>query len=194
MKAFFISTFIVILIGAIYFGFMRKYETYEYEVLESFDEFEIRLYRSALFTEVEIASDNYKSASSQGFRILAGYIFGGNEKEESIAMTTPVAMELSDSITMRFLVPAEYSKTTLPNPNDKRIVFKEQPAKIVAAIQFSGWANDQKIDKYKSKLAQALKKEGLAHRSTFTFLGYNAPYDPVNRRNEVIVELIDYQK
>ena len=50
--------------------------------------------------------------------MLAGYIFGGNDKEEKIAMTSPVAMSLKDSTTMLFLVPKKYTRDNLPVPND----------------------------------------------------------------------------
>ena len=69
--------------------------------------------------------------------------------------------------------------------------FKEEPAKTVAAIAFDGWANDEKIKKYKEKLKAALDTEGIPYTNRFYFLGYNAPYEVFNRKNEVIVELRD---
>ena len=104
-------------------------------------------------------------------------------------MTSPVSMSLKDSTTMMFMVPKKYKKETLPQPNLSKIKFKEEPAKTVAAINFNGWASDKKIKKYKQKLKEALDKEGRLYKNRFQFLGYNAPYEVFNRKNEIIVEL-----
>ena len=77
----------------------------------------------------------------------------------------------------------------LPKPNQTGIEFKQEPAKILAAITFSGWANDTKIEKYKQDLKAVLDAEGIAYTNQFYFFGYNAPYEVFNRKNEVIVEL-----
>ena len=167
----------------------RNIETYPYTVYKKFDTFEIRQYEASLFTSVKLPLKKYKDASGKGFSILAGYIFGGNEANEKIAMTSPVAMSLEDSMTMMFLVPKKYSKASLPQPNQSQIEFREEPAKAVAAITFGGWANDEKIANYQNQLKTALTAEGIAFTQRFYFLGYNPPYEFFNRRNEVIVEL-----
>jgi hypothetical protein len=87
------------------------------------------------------------------------------------------------------MVPKKYNKDMLPKPTQSGIEFKEEPAKIVAAIGFRGWANDIKIEKYKQLLKAALDAEGINYTNKFYFLGYNAPYEVFNRKNEVIVEL-----
>jgi hypothetical protein len=167
----------------------RNIETYPYEVNKKYDDFEIRSYEATLFTSVKLSTNTYKEASSKGFSILAGYIFGGNEKNEKIAMTSPVAMSLEDSMTMMFMVPKNFKKETLPQPNQSQIKFKEEPAKTVAAISFGGWADDEKIEEYKQKLKSALDAEGIIYTSHFYFLGYNPPFEIFNRKNEIIVEL-----
>jgi hypothetical protein len=164
-------------------------ETYPYKVIKKFDLFEVRTYEATLFTSVKLNSKEYKKASSKGFSILAGYIFGGNAANEKIAMTSPVSMSLEDSMTMMFMVPKKYSRETLPKPNQPQIEFKEEPAKTVAAITFSGWADDQKIKEHKELLIAALKANKIPFTDKFYFLGYNAPYEVLNRKNEVIVEL-----
>ncbi|HEY5686831.1 MAG TPA: heme-binding protein [Yeosuana sp.] len=188
-----------ILIGVILIAFIivqlfaisgqRNIETYPYAVNKKHDAFEIRSYEARLFTFVQLSGNKYKDASSKGFSILAGYIFGGNEKNEKIAMTSPVAMSLEDSMTMMFMVPKKFKKETLPQPNQSQIKFREEPAKIVAAITFGGWANDEKIEKYKQKLKSALDTEGITYTNRFYFLGYNPPFEFFNRKNEIIVEL-----
>ncbi len=191
---------ILIILGVIVLGFIivqvyamssqRNIETYPYTVEKSFDNFEIRSYEASLFSSVKLTSSEYKESSSKGFSILADYIFGGNDKNEKIAMTSPVAMSLEDSMTVMFMVPKKYEKDSLPTPNQSQIEFHEEPAKTVAAIRFSGWADDEKIARYKAELIAALEAEGIPYTNRFYFLGYNAPYETVNRRNEVIVELV----
>jgi hypothetical protein len=133
--------------------------------------------------------NEYKAVSSKGFSILAGYIFGGNNTNEKIAMTSPVSMSLEDSMTVMFMVPRDLKKENLPRPDETQIEFREEPAKTVAAISFKGWADSEKIEAYRSELIAALDAEKIPYSDRFYYLGYNAPYELFNRKNEVIVEL-----
>ncbi len=171
----------------------KNIETYPYVINKKYDTFEIRSYEETLFTSVKFSTVGYKNYSSKGFSILAGYIFGDNDRNEKISMTSPVAMKIEDSITMMFMVPKEFKKEMLPKPNQSLIEFKEEPARTVAAMNFSGWANDKKIEKYKKKLESALDAEGIPYTNQFYFFGYNAPYEVFNRKNEVIIELQGYR-
>ncbi|MDE0771922.1 MAG: heme-binding protein [Salibacteraceae bacterium] len=164
-------------------------ETYSFKVEKTYETFEIRNYEATLFTMVKLPPSEYKTASGQGFRLLAGYIFGGNEGNEKIAMTSPVAMSLEDSMTMMFMVPKQYKREDLPKPNESQVKFHVEPEKRVAAITFGGWADDEKIEKYKQQLIKSLEAEGIKYTNRFYFLGYNAPYEIANRKNEIIVEL-----
>jgi hypothetical protein len=186
-----LGVLLLIFIGVQLFAIksQRNIETYPYKVTKTYDSFEIRDYEPTLFTSVKLSTKNYKESSSKGFSILAGYIFGDNDRNEKIAMTSPVAMTLEDPITMLFMVPKKFEKEKLPQPNQPQIVFKKEPAKTVAAISFDGWADDDKIEHYKKKLKFALEKEEIPYTNRFYFLGYNAPYEVFNRKNEVIVEL-----
>lgn len=53
---------------------------------------EVRDYQAAVAAEVTVTGDQ-KGAASKGFRLLAGYIFGGNTRHQSIPITAPVAQE-----------------------------------------------------------------------------------------------------
>ena len=167
----------------------RNIETYAFTIIDSYETIEIRQYEASLFTSVQMPSNNYRKTSSKGFSVLAGYIFGGNDKEEKIAMTSPVTMSLKDSTTMMFLVPKKYTRDNLPVPNDSSIEFKDVHEKKVAAISFGGWANDSKIASFKKKLIDVLESKGIQYTDNFYFLGYNAPMEVFNRKNEIIVEL-----
>ncbi len=194
-----IMNVILIIVGIVVAAFLaiqlfamssqKSIETYPFKVVKTYDNFEIRNYEASLFTAVKLSSNEYSKVSSSGFSILAGYIFGGNETNEKIAMTSPVAMTLEDSMTMMFMVPQKFNKENLPRPNQSQIEFKEEPAKTVAAIRFGGWANDEKIEKYKQKLIAELDKNGIEYTNRFYLLGYNPPYEILNRKNEIIVEL-----
>lgn len=53
---------------------------------------EIRRYEARIAAQTTVTGVE-ASARSQGFRRLAGYIFGGNHKKSKIAMTAPVSQE-----------------------------------------------------------------------------------------------------
>jgi hypothetical protein len=168
-------------------------EQHAYEVIKVFKQFEVRKYEAALFSSVKMASNSYKETSSWGFRVLAGYIFGDNKRNEKIAMTSPVVMELGDSTKMLFKVPSSYTLNELPQPNNSIINFEKKDEKVMAAIRFDGWASDEKIKKHTALLKEALAKEKINHKNSFSYLGYNPPYEVFNRRNEIVVELIEFK-
>jgi hypothetical protein len=195
---------ILIILGILVLGFVivqiyamksqSSIESYPYKIVKNFSKFEIRNYEAILFTSIKLTANNYKEASGKGFSILAGYIFGGNETNEKIAMTSPVSMSLEDTMTMMFMVPKKFRKEDLPKPNQSNIEFREEPSKTMAAITFGGWANSNNIEVYKNKLKTALEEEGIPYSNKFYFFGYNPPFEILNRRNEVLVELIDVSK
>jgi hypothetical protein len=164
-------------------------EGYKYVIIKSYPDFEIRKYEASLFTSVKLDTDDYKQASSNGFSILGGYIFGKNVQKEQISMTSPVAMTLEDEMTMMFLVPKEFTKENMPKPLNSAIQFIEMPEKKMAAIAFNGWASNEKIERYKFALIKLLDENGIKYSNKFSVLGYNSPYEILFRKNEIIVEL-----
>ena len=169
----------------------NKTETQAYKILLSKELFEIRFYPAVTMASVTSSAKTYKELANPGFRKLAGYIFGGNENGKSISMTSPVHMDINDSAsTMSFVMPSSYNAENLPKPNDKQVILKTVPDETVAAIKFGGYASDAEIEKYKQKLIKALYENNIAYFGSFRFLGYNAPYQFINRRNEIIVNVV----
>ena len=123
-----------------------------------------------------------------GFRVLAGYIFGGNATEQKIAMTAPVQQSMAGEAEMAFMMPAEYALEDLPTPDDERVGFEEAPAYTAAVIQFSGWASADKADEHWQRLRQFLIAEEIDIAGEPTLNQYNPPWTlPFLRRNEIIV-------
>ena len=126
--------------------------------------------------------------ADSGFRVLAGYIFGGNAEEEKIAMTAPVQQSMAGEKEMAFMMPAEYALEDLPEPEDQRVSFREAPAYTAAVIQFSGWASAEKADENLQQLRRFLIKGGIEIVGEPTLNQYNPPWTlPFLRRNEIIV-------
>jgi hypothetical protein len=157
-----------------------------YKVIRTEKDFEIRFYPPATMATIRSSARTYKELSGPGFRKLAGYIFGGNEKETKIAMTTPVHMDINDSLSsMSFVMPEGYSLANLPKPKDAQVELVTTEGEFVAAIRFS--ASDKDIKSNRLKLENALKAASVTHKGNFRFLGYNPPYQLFGRRNEVVV-------
>lgn len=179
----------LIISSQIYFT-MAKTETQPYRIIKTEKDFEIRLYPPATMATILMNAKTYKELSSAGFRKLAAYIFGGNNANKSIAMTTPVHMDINENqSSMSFVMPANYNEDNLPKPNDSSINIKTTSEEYVAAIQFGGYANGEEIKIYAAKLESALKSKGIEYYGNFRFLGYNAPYQFWGRKNEIIVNV-----
>lgn len=169
---------------------LAKTEQQAYEVIWKNDLLEARYYPKAVMATVTGSSSDYKSSSNQHFRVLAGYIFGGNEEKKSIAMTSPVHMSFDGSGSeMSFVMPADMSLEDLPKPNDRGIKFSESSEKYVVAIRFGGWSDDEKIKANTELLLKALETMGIEPKSSPWYMGYNPPFQLINRRNEIAVEV-----
>ena len=181
-----ISLFII---SQLYFT-MAKTEQQTYQVIKMDNQFEIRFYPPVTMATISMDVNTYKELSSNGFRKLAGFIFGGNQENKNISMTSPVHMDINDSkSTMSFVMPANYSVNNLPKPKDSSINISTSSEEYVAAIKFGGYANDNKIKMYASKLENALNEKGIKYFGNFRFLGYNAPFQFWDRKNEIIVSI-----
>jgi hypothetical protein len=168
----------------------RSIETPEYEVLQRYGEVEIRRYPQMLVAQTSMASASFDAAGSNGFRTVANYIFGGNERNQKIAMTAPVVMNMGDSATMYFVMPKQYGRADLPQPNSSAVKITEVASKVLAVVRFGGFSNDRNIRAHCDELAQTLREQGIEPASDFMYMGYNAPWDVFNRRNEVAVEVV----
>lgn len=164
-------------------------EQQEYEVIESDGQYEIRYYPAATMASVDVSGE-YGSSSGQGFRILASYIFGSNSTEEKIAMTAPVHMEQGNGgYNMSFVMPSGYDTNNLPKPDNGSIRIHESAPAYTATLRFGGYSNEEKIEEHKQKLMTYLEENKIEWTGPFVFLGYNPPYQMVNRRNEVMVQI-----
>lgn len=189
------ALFAVIILGFIVITLLmsfasKRIEKQKYRVIKKEKEFEIRYYPPAIFATTRSSAKSYRELGNSGFRKIAGYIFGNNESSAKIAMTAPVHMDINEKgSSMSFVMPSEYTLDKLPRPVDGRVELHESPAVYMAAIEFSGFASDQKIKQYADQLSQSLKKNGIKMIGNPTYLGYNAPYEFIGRKNEVVIAI-----
>lgn len=181
---------------------MRTIEQPKYTVLEELPTYEIREYAPYIVAEVEVSGSRNESLS-EGFRLLAGYIFGGNTSKTSIAMTAPVVESVSEKIAMTapvveqvtgatrkvtFSMPSQYTLVTLPTPNDSRVSLYEIPARKMVVKRFSWWASENRFARIQETLLSDLKKDGREVIGTPYSAGYNPPFSaPWMHRNEAMV-------
>ncbi len=190
-----------------YFG--SNVEQLKYTVVKEMDGYEIREYPTHIIAQTTVEG-NFGSSMSSGFSIVAGYIFGGNTKNESIAMTAPVIAQKEsvkkneniamtapvvstsngDTQTISFSMPSSYTLETLPTPNDPRVKIVQVPTKKFAVIRFSGLRSSEKVKAMQQKLLSALAKDGIVPVGNISYAGYNGPWTPPwMNRNEVLVEI-----
>jgi hypothetical protein len=180
----------VFLIAQLLMSYKNKdIETPKYKVVKTYDSFEIRQYDSMILAQTVIQETSIKKSGNTGFRKVAGYIFGGNRNNQQIAMTAPVIMEVGDNTKMSFVMPSQYKMEDLPQPNSSEVKLVKAAPKKFAVLTFSGFASDEKINRKKELLREALKKEQISVKGDFSYLGYNAPWDLFGRRNEVAIEV-----
>ena len=167
-----------------------KTERRPYTTIKSEHGFEIRYYPAAIIATVESEGGSYMGNSNNNFRRLAGYIFGGNMTEQKIAMTAPVYIcRDANSSRMSFVMPANYTREQLPMPKDSSVKLQQSEDGYFAAIKFGGYAVERIIMKKENQLKAMLAGAGIASLGEYNYLGYNAPWDLINRENEIVVKI-----
>lgn len=192
MKKLFIVLSAAGLLFILLMSFMRSsIETPDYEVLRVLTrKAEIRRYPALILAQTQMEANTYNENSNMGFRRVAGYIFGGNEKGQKIAMTAPVIMEMGAQTEMAFVMPKQYNIDALPNPSNPQVKIAKQQERTLAVLRFGGYSNDAKISEKAQELRELLQKEGIAFKGQLIYMGYNAPWDFIGRRNEVAFEIV----
>ena len=200
----------LISIALTFAGAVMATEEPKYSVFEKEPPFEVRSYAPMIVAEVQVDGD-LDEASSQGFRLIAGYIFGQNQVSEKIAMTAPVMVEdqqqksakiamtapvgiesNAGKWTVSFVMPAEYTMETIPKPMNPQVQLRQIPAIKKAVISFTGFYNQQKVAEKTLELEQWMKTRNLQGVGAPNFSRYNPPWTlPFMRRNEVMMNLRD---
>ena len=182
----------------------------KHRVLQKNDGWELRLYEPTVVAETAVEGE-FGPGGNEGFRRIAGYIFGGNDGGRKVAMTAPVAQERrpregakiamtapvaqersGEGWTVAFVMPSEYSLEALPNPSDPRVTLRAVPARRVAAVSFSGTWGAERFDAAARDLLAKVAAAGLAPAGPPVYARYDPPWTPwFLRRNEVLVPLAD---
>ncbi len=171
-----------------------------YSVVLHEGSFEIRDYPALALAEVA-APGARNSAAYSGFRTLAGYIFGGNARGQSIEMTTPViesragstaglSSPSSEGWVISFVMPRELSLEALPKPNDKAVSLRQSRPTRFAVVRFSGLAGDDSVAAKTAELKAFLAAKGLTPIGPPVIAQYDPPWTLwFLRRNEIMIPI-----
>lgn len=162
-------------------------EIQKYDVVENHPGFQLRRYAPhAVVTKP--MSGSMSQAGNAAFGYLAGYISGQNERGESIAMTAPVLQKKTAAgYEVSFVMPAEMTDPPKPAAG---LELRHIEPKLMAAVRFSGLANDELFEAKSKQLLAAILKAGFEAISEPVYARYNGPWTPpMLRRNEVLVEV-----
>ncbi|WP_251370808.1 heme-binding protein [Polynucleobacter sp. Adler-ghost] len=209
-----ISRLLVFLTSILIASTVMATEEPRFSIIEKSEPFELRSYAPQLIAEVKVEGD-LDTASSQGFRLIAAFIFGQNQVSEKISMTAPVAIETAQSTKIAmtvpvgieaskdsakgvsqwvfsFVMPSEYTMATLPKPLNPLVSIRELPAQRRAAITFSGFYNEAKVLEKTNALEAWIKSKQWQSIGNPQFARYNPPWSiPFMRRNEILITVRD---
>jgi hypothetical protein len=167
---------------------------------------EIRRYGPCVRAETTVETGPAERAAREGFRRLAGYIFGGNRARASVAMTAPVTQRAEgERIAMTapvtqsteqgpwrvtFTMPGGRTLDELPAPVDARVILRALPARRVAVLRYAGRSGPEVMAAHERTLRAWLAGRGMTPSGPAISARYDPPSTlPFLRRNEVWLEL-----
>jgi DNA gyrase inhibitor GyrI len=166
---------------------LTRVETPPYTLVLKDGAIEVRAY-GALKVAATRTAGLRQQALEQGFRTLADYIFANSRTGERVAMTAPVLSDDQDGDwRTRFILPARYDDIDPPAPPEG-VTIGTVPARRVAAIRFSGRADDAMLADKETELRDWLGTYGLKATGPAEHAFYNPPIVPGPlRHNEVLL-------
>lgn len=125
---------------------------------------------------------------------------------QKIAMTAPVAMEplpnagQADQMPqamqgakrwrMHFVMPGNYTLSTLPKPKNPAVQLREVPSKTWAVLTYSGFNTEAGIQQRTDELVAWLAAQKIKTTGSPQLARYNPPWTlPMFRRNEIMLEI-----
>ncbi len=160
-----------------------------FEVMRTYDGFEVRRYAKTVQARVQTQGSSYTS-SAGGFQRVAAYIFGRNEASQRIAMTAPVHMwEEEGEHWLAFTMPLALTLERLPSPIDSGVRLMDVPASDMATLSFSGRSNTKKVGRLSQQLTAMVTQAGLRVIGSPMLAVYDNPNTtlPFSRRNEILL-------
>ena len=161
-------------------------EKVNYVVIEELgDGVEIRQYGEN--TIISVDADDSNSA----FRKLANYIFGKNEQNIKIPMTSPViSIQVKDIIHMSFFMPEGHDSESAPAPLEEGIIIHDVGPRKLATVKFYGYVTNSKIRSYRTIIEKSISENSLKSKGDIFLMRYNPPWvPPLIMRNELAVEI-----
>ncbi len=195
----FFTILLLIIIGLIFFSgsiISKDTEKQEFKILKKIESYgiEIRQYPKMALIQTQCDTENNES-KKVSFKLLANYIFGGNDQKMKIAMTAPVIQKINkddEECTMNFIVPKKYKIEDLPNPLSDKISIIEESEKVYISITFSGNNTESNRKKYKEILLQYCKDHSIKINENPLILSYNPPWTlPFLKKNDILFEILD---
>lgn len=205
-----VRTFLLILLALAGVSPAAATEEPEYQVVEKDGDFELRQYPALLAAETLVTGADFEDAGDIAFGRLFRYITGNNRARAEIAMTAPVVQTAegpakegekiamtapviqqpgaSGGYRVAFIVPAEYTRETVPEPLDPAVRIVATPARLVAALTYSGRTSEELHRKKEEALRSELVRRKLTAAGPPITAQYDAPFIPGPfRRNEVLI-------
>ncbi|MDP4742189.1 MAG: heme-binding protein, partial [Schleiferiaceae bacterium] len=96
----------VAIVGIAFASFRSgEIETPNYLVLKKYGDVELRQYSNMIVAKTSVGDNSFENSGSNGFRVIANYIFVGNDPVQKIALTSTVVMYFGYTPTMFFVIP-----------------------------------------------------------------------------------------
>ena len=176
-----------------------------YAVERTIGAVEVRNYAPYVVAEV-VLPGSANDAGNDAFRILAGYIFGKNKGDRTLAMTAPVTqaaapvkLDMTAPVTqtatpggwiVQFVLPRGLTRATAPEPLDDRVMLRDVPSERVAVIRYSGTWSQSNFDEHLAVLRETLRSAELTGSGEPLLARYDPPFMPwFLRRNEIWLTL-----
>jgi hypothetical protein len=120
-------------------------------------------------------------------------------QSEKIAMTAPVTlsaagqentMTTSNKWRVHFVMPSQYTLSSIPKPKNSEVTLKEVPGKYFAVHSYTGLNNFSKVQAKTDELSAWVQEKKLKSMGNPQLLRYDPPWTlPMFRRNEIMLEV-----
>ena len=178
-------------------GIAQAIESLSFDVLETYDDVEIRQYAPHLLATVRV-DGKFDEAGSQAFRPLFNYISGENRSDAKIAMTAPVLQQPDErrgSWLISFVMPSSFEKDSLPVPTSEIVQVSERPSMRMAALEYRGGWSQSRYAEHELKLRSALSNMTLTACGDSRWARHDPPFMPwFLRKNEILIPLCESPK